>query len=183
MNVCYVLKDTYPLYVQIKFSWDLAVMSSGIRGACSGLLTVRNILVVVLTPIALLPLLLLVEGDVSIYFFLLNLKKITFYFTRGLKKIFQMKKKEQKQITRASRRNTCLKDMHEWMKLQSVIMKKIMYINSLLCPCSVSCYFFHGCLLEQKDFALKGFKDVEFTGQWQTHDFCTCIYFWNPCKL
>lgn len=38
-------------------------MSSGIRGACSGLLTVRNILVVVLTPIVLLPLLLLVEGD------------------------------------------------------------------------------------------------------------------------
>lgn len=69
MNVCYVLKDTYPLCVQVKFSSDLAVMSSGIRGACSGLLTVRNILVVVLTPIVLLPLLLLVEGDVSIFFF------------------------------------------------------------------------------------------------------------------
>lgn len=59
------------------------MMSSGIRGACSGLLTVRNILVVVLTPIVLLPLLLLVEGDVSIYFFLLNLKKITFFLSTG----------------------------------------------------------------------------------------------------
>lgn len=44
-------------------------MSSGIRGACSALLTVRNIVVVVLTPIVLLPLLLLVDGDVSIYLF------------------------------------------------------------------------------------------------------------------
>lgn len=64
MNVCYVLKDTH----EIKFR-DLAVMSSGIRGACSALLTVRNIVIVVLTPIVLLPLLLLVDGDVSIYFF------------------------------------------------------------------------------------------------------------------
>lgn len=44
-------------------------MPSGIRGACSALLTVRNIVIVVLTPIVLLPLLLLVDGDVSIYFF------------------------------------------------------------------------------------------------------------------
>lgn len=44
-------------------------MSSDIRGACSALLTVRNIVIVVLTPIVLLPLLLLVDGDVSIYFF------------------------------------------------------------------------------------------------------------------
>lgn len=38
-------------------------MSSDIRGACSALLTVRNIVIVVLTPIVLLPLLLLVDGD------------------------------------------------------------------------------------------------------------------------
>lgn len=173
--MCYVLKDTYPLCVQVKFSWDLAVMSSGIRGACSGLLTVRNILVVVLTPIVLLPLLLLVEGDVSIYFFLLNLKKITFYFTRGLTKILQMKKKEQKQITRASRRNACLKDMHEWMKIQLTPFN-VLVVSAIQ-------QYFHGCLSEQINFALKGFKDVEFTGQWQTHDFCTSIYFWNRCKL
>lgn len=32
----------------------------------------------------------------------------------------------------------------------------------LVCACSVS-YFFHGYLLEHKDFASKGFNDFEFT--------------------
>lgn len=61
-------------------------MSSDIRGACSALLTVRNIVIVVLTPIVLLPLLLLVDGDVSIYFFLLNSKKSRFALHRVLRK-------------------------------------------------------------------------------------------------
>lgn len=67
-------------------------MSSGIRGACSALLTVRNIVVVVLTPIVLLPLLLLVDGDVSIYFFFKQNKNIQVLIYTGFYESFTNEK-------------------------------------------------------------------------------------------